>query len=60
MKIIKVDNFDREGLIGNDILIAENVNEYWGNKIVNKLNESEFSEYFKLVTDDYKLKRFEP
>ena len=58
MKIIKVDNFDREEVA--DELIAENVNEYWGEKLVNALNYVNGSDpynddYFKLVEDDHEL-----
>ena len=62
MKIIMVDNFNRENV--SDTLIAENVSEYFGKKIVKYLNNT-FSgdtspDYFKLVTNDYKLFTFEP
>lgn len=61
MKIICKDNFDRETV--DDHLVAENVSEYYGNRIVKMLNdkEGENSEnYYKLVEDGYKLYKFEP
>jgi len=62
MKIILVDNFDRERI--NDILIAENVNKIWGARIVKFLRDtfsnSNSSDWFRLVEDDYKLYKFEP
>jgi len=62
MKIICVDNFDRETV--NDVLVAENVNEYYGKKIV-KLMQTHLAsdngfDWFKLVADDYKLYEFDP
>ncbi|MFC8686034.1 hypothetical protein [Brevibacillus porteri] len=58
MKIIAVDNFAREYIA--DTLIAENVNEYMGKRIVDLLNdkESEHSQdSYRLVPDDYVLWR---
>jgi hypothetical protein len=58
MKIVKVDNFARESIA--DTLIAENVNEYWGSWIVNRLNENtdeNGSNYFQLFDDNYVLWR---
>lgn len=57
MKIIMVDNFDRE--LHADRLIAENVDETWGKRIVEWLN-SRYSgdyapDYFKLVANETKL-----
>ena len=57
MKIVQIDNFDRDYI--SDVLIAENVNEYFGKLIVDFLNsrESDTSErYFILRQDSYKLK----
>lgn len=57
MKIIQVDNFNRDYV--SDVLIAENVNEYFGKLIVDFLNsrESVTSErFFVLRKDSYKLK----
>lgn len=61
MKIVCVDNYDREYY--DDVLIAENVHEYWGKKAVNLLNENEHENsenYFILVNDDHKLFKFKP
>lgn len=58
MKIICVDNFGRESEA--DTLIAENVNKYWGEQIINALNDKEHENsqsYFRLVEDDYVLWR---
>ncbi|MCR4362054.1 hypothetical protein NUG13_12015 [Bacillus subtilis] len=58
MKIILVDNFNREEVADN--LIAENVNEFWGKRIVDALNDKEHEDsdnYFRLVKDDYVLWR---
>jgi hypothetical protein len=63
MKIVKADNFDREGSQGNDVLIAENVNKFWGESITGLLNEragKDSKDFFELVEDDYKLKAFQP
>lgn len=57
MKIVQIDNFDRDDI--SDVLIAENVNEYFGKLIVDFLNsrESVTSErYFVLRQDSYELK----
>jgi hypothetical protein len=61
MKIIRVDNFDREDI--SDVLVAENVHEYYGKRLVAFLNE-EFSgehspDYYRLVEDDHVLYKFE-
>lgn len=58
MKIIKVDNFGRESIA--DSLIADNVNEYWGKKIILFLLDELHDDspyYFNLVDDDYVLWR---
>lgn len=56
MKIICVDNYD----VGNvpDKLVAENVNDYYGKRIVKMLNSYEPRDsayYYRLVEDDYEL-----
>ena len=43
MKIIQSDNYSRESVA--DILIAENVNEYFGKMIVEFLNERLYESY---------------
>lgn len=62
MKIIRVDNFDREGV--NDRLVCENVNEYYGLKIAEYLNDRFSGEhspdFYRLVDDNYKLYVWEP
>ena len=61
MKIIRVDNFDRDYI--PDDLIAENVNEHSAKLIAKLLNEhagANSQDYFKAVPDDHKLYEFEP
>ena len=61
MKIVRVDNYDRE--IYDDDLIVENVNEIYGEELVEFLNSKEPQHsdyYFRLVENDYKLYKFEP
>ncbi len=62
MKIIKIDNFDRGNI--SDEVVAENVNLYYGPKIVRFLNDNFSGEtvdiYFRLVKDDHILFKFEP
>lgn len=56
MKIVKVDNFGRESVA--DQLIAENVKEYWGKRIVDALNDRQYEDsqdYFRYVDDNYIL-----
>ena len=62
MKIIKCDNFGRES--ESDVLIAENVPDYWGKIIVEYFNErfsGDYSpDYFRLIPDDQRLYKFKP
>lgn len=62
MKIICINNFGNEAI--SDVLVASNVNNYYGKIITDALNEScsgDNSPYFyELVEDDYKLYKFEP
>jgi len=59
MKIIRVDNFDRESK--SDVLVAEKVNSSYGSLIVELLNQSADEEdFFKLVEDKFKLYEFKP
>ena len=62
MKIIGVDNFDREN--HSDVLVAESLNEYYVKEIVKFLNDKYDSEYapyyFRAVSDNYKLYEFKP
>ena len=65
MKIVAVDNYDREGPGHDDILIAESVAPKYGLPIIDMLNKLEHQNYdrdhyFMLKEDDYKLKKFEP
>ena len=60
MKIIAIDNFNRENV--DDMLVAENVNRYYGKLIVDLLNQKfsvNYDWFYKLVDDDYKLYEFE-
>ena len=62
MKIVKIDNFDRDFI--SDELIAENVLKYYADEIVKMLNSqcsgSNSPDYFEVKPDDYKLYTFEP
>lgn len=62
MKIIQVDNFDREYI--DDVLIATNVAPGFITTIVDALNEKHSGEsssyFFKAVSDDYVLFTFTP
>lgn len=61
MKIIVKSNFNSESV--SDVLICGNVGEFFGKKIVDFLNSSDWTElayYYKLVSDDYKLYSFKP
>ena len=53
MKIIGKDNYNRENV--SDYLVAENVNWYYGKKIVELLNRNVSSTFYEAVEDDYKL-----
>ena len=60
MKIIGVDNLDRENI--NDILICENVHEYYIDSIIKILNDKIGNHnryYCQAVEDNYKLYKFE-
>lgn len=62
MKVIAVDNFDRDGV--SDILVCENVNEFYGKFIVERLNErfsgDDSNVFYKLVDGNYKLYEWHP
>ena len=59
MKIIRVDNFDRESR--SDLLIAEKVDSNYGSFIVELLNQhADEEDFFKLVEDKFKLYKFKP
>jgi len=60
-KIIGKSNFDLDNV--SDILIADNLNKYYGEKIVKYLqdNTRDNDTYFpRLVEQDYKLYKWEP
>ncbi len=61
MKIIAIDNFDREWK--SDFLVAENVSEFYAAQIATALNDKggDYAEFFyKAVKDDYRLYKWEP
>jgi hypothetical protein len=65
MKIIMVDNFNREGPGHDDKLIAMTQESFWGKIIVTLLNaqydkDPNNPDFFKLVEDDHKLQEFKP
>ena len=56
MKIIRKDNYGQDNV--SNKLIAENVSDYMGNKIVNCLNNTwdrDPADWYSLEADDYKL-----
>ena len=60
-KIIGVSNFDLDNV--NDILIADNLNKYYGEKILKFLFDTmgDNDKYFpRLVEQDYELYVWEP
>lgn len=60
-KIVGHDNLDRDYV--SEILICDNLNEYWGKIIIKFLQDqaTDHDTYFpKLVTQDYELYVFEP
>lgn len=65
MKIILVDNFNREGPGHDDKLVAQCSDKFWGEHIVALLNawssrDPHTPDFFKLVEDNYKLCKFIP
>jgi len=66
VKIIRVDNFDRERLgLSDDVLIAESVSEHYVETMVWALNAkfcpNPNDEYhFKAVPDNYELRKYVP
>ena len=61
MKIIVVDNFDRE--TRSDDLVAENLNAFYADHIVVFLNDKfggDESIFFRIVEDDYQLYTWKP
>jgi hypothetical protein len=61
MKIICVDNFDRDSV--DDKLICSNVDRYYGEKIVEMLNNCFSGDhsplFYKLVEDNYVLYKYQ-
>ena len=61
MKIIRIDNFNQESV--PDELVTENVNEHYGKAIteflIEKFSSNTSSNFYRLVSDDYKLYVFE-
>lgn len=61
MKIIAVDNFDRE--THDDALVCENVNTYYAKLIADclniKLSGENSDTYFKAVEDDHVLYKYD-
>lgn len=55
MKIVTKDNFSRD--LYTEVVVAENVNEYIGQELVDQYNKKHWNEYSKeylaLVEDDY-------
>ena len=63
MKIIRRDNFDREGPGHDDYFVAQVQSETIGKQIVELLNDDVASTdevYYQLVPDSYELYRFHP
>lgn len=62
MKIVGIDNFNRDNV--SDILIAENVKEFYAKAITKFLNDNFCSKrsdtFFVTKEDDYKLFIWEP
>jgi len=62
MKIVGRSNYDKETV--SDVLIAENVGEFYGERIVSFLNGKYSGDndpyFFFLMPDDYKLYMYEP
>jgi hypothetical protein len=61
MKIIATDNFSRDYV--SDYLVCENVNEGYGNMIVdilNRRNGDDGPRYYRLVPNDHELYKWEP
>lgn len=61
MKIIASDNFSRDYV--SDSLVCENINEGYGNMIVdflNRHNGDDGPRYYRLVPDDHALYKWEP
>ncbi len=55
MKIVGRDNYNRESVA--ETLIVENVNEHFGEMIVNFLNRTSDCEFYSLEENDHRLYR---
>jgi hypothetical protein len=65
VKIVCVDNFNREGPGHDDTLVASEItSQRWADIMCEALNKklsgSRASEFFRVVDDDYELQVFEP
>lgn len=63
MKIIRIDNFNREGPGYDDYFVASVQSEWIGEQIVKLLNgdvDPRGEIYYQLVQDSYELKVFKP
>jgi hypothetical protein len=65
MKIIKVDNYDREGPGFDPVLICNNVCDFYADLIADLLNQrynptGDLEDFFKKVPDTYILTKWEP
>lgn len=61
MKIIAGDNLARD--IVSDVLVCSDVNEYYGSRIVEMLNDEQGALapwYYRLVPDDHVLYKWQP
>ncbi len=58
MKIIKTDKHNMECI--SDILVCENITEYYGKSIIYYLNITYSGDFYELVENDYELFVFEP
>lgn len=61
MKIVGIDNYDRETV--DDVLVCEHVHDGYAQKLIEFLNaqcHEAQARFFRLVPDDYPLRRWEP
>lgn len=65
MKIISCDNFDREGAIGDEHLVADNIANATQAVVMCEALNARFSgdhaqRYYRVVPDSHVLKEFKP